>query len=53
MTRLARFALIVGLALASIPAAAQERPARPARVASIEFLDVGQVRRATCCRIPP
>ncbi len=42
MTRLARFALIIGLALASIPAAAQERPVRRAGVASIEVLDVGQ-----------
>ena len=42
MTRLARFALIVGLALASGPASAQEHPRRPARPATIEFLDVGQ-----------
>jgi beta-lactamase superfamily II metal-dependent hydrolase len=42
MTRLARFALIAGLALASRPAVAQERLARTARVATIEFLDVGQ-----------
>ena len=42
MTRLARFALIVGLALASRPAAAQEHRPAPARLATIEFLDVGQ-----------
>jgi beta-lactamase superfamily II metal-dependent hydrolase len=42
MTWLARFAVIIGLALASPPATAQERPARPTHVASIEFLDVGQ-----------
>jgi competence ComEA-like helix-hairpin-helix protein len=42
MTRLARFALIIWLAMASGPVTAQERSARPARLASIEFLDVGQ-----------
>jgi Metallo-beta-lactamase superfamily len=42
MTRLVRFAFIIGLALAPRPIAAQERPARPARHATIEFLDVGQ-----------
>jgi beta-lactamase superfamily II metal-dependent hydrolase len=42
MRGLARLALFIGMALASRPAAAQERAARPARVASIEFLDVGQ-----------
>jgi hypothetical protein len=39
MTRLARFSLIVGLALASLLGPAQEPSARQA---SIEFLDVGQ-----------
>src|SRR5689334_10752302 len=42
MTPLARFALIIGLALAPLPVLAQERPSRPARDATIEFLDVGQ-----------
>ncbi len=42
MTRAARLALIAGLVLASGPAAAQERRPEPARLASIEFLDVGQ-----------
>jgi len=42
MTRLARFALIVALASASSPAAAQDRLARAARPATVEFLDVGQ-----------
>jgi beta-lactamase superfamily II metal-dependent hydrolase len=42
MTRIARLALIIGLALASRPVAAQDRPARASRVAMIEFLDVGQ-----------
>ena len=42
MTRLARFALMLGLALATVQAAAQERPPRPARTASIDILDVGQ-----------
>jgi competence protein ComEC len=42
MTRIARLALVVGLALASVPAAAQERRSGAARVATIEFLDVGQ-----------
>jgi competence protein ComEC len=42
MTWLARFALIVVLALAWRPAAAQETPRRPDRPLSIEFLDVGQ-----------
>jgi competence protein ComEC len=42
MTRLTRVALVIGLAVASLPAAAQDRPARSARTASIEFLAVGQ-----------
>jgi hypothetical protein len=44
MIRLARIALILGLCLAPRPTAAQERPGRPARPATIEFLDIGQVR---------
>jgi competence ComEA-like helix-hairpin-helix protein len=42
MTRLVRVALVIGLAVASRPATAQEQPTRPSRLASIEFLDVGQ-----------
>jgi beta-lactamase superfamily II metal-dependent hydrolase len=42
VTRFARLALIIGLALAPRPAAAQDHPTRLSRVASIEFLDVGQ-----------
>lgn len=42
MTRLVRLAFIIGLTLASIPAVAQEYRPGPARVAKIEFLDVGQ-----------
>jgi beta-lactamase superfamily II metal-dependent hydrolase len=42
VTWLARFALIIGMALASWPAAAQENLRRPDRPVSIELLDVGQ-----------
>ena len=38
MTRLARFALIIGLALASVPAMAQEHRPGSAPVATIEIL---------------
>ncbi len=39
MTRLARFALVIGLALASVPAVAQEHHPGSAPVATIEILD--------------
>lgn len=42
MTRLARIALVVGLALASRPSSAQSPHRGAARVATVEFLDVGQ-----------
>jgi len=47
MTPLLRFALIIAtLVLASFPAKAQQTSARPARVATIEFLDVGKATRS-------
>jgi beta-lactamase superfamily II metal-dependent hydrolase len=42
MARLARFALVICLAVTTRPVTAQEQPTRPTRLASIEFQDVGQ-----------